>query len=251
MRSSARHTSKKPFQPDYKITDYFSRGDPSLASSNGASDSLRRHQHSLAPSDQASLLSVGMRIRKAVPEGYKTHKTRLMNNEENEPPVNLVGDSLAYETSPQAPAFRPQNNGSRGRELLPFCGIHKIGGLGFQESSNAGVDAFNVSGDSNFSSQESQISNMSTGSVRHVLQPGKRRFEDNEDADDEEEDGILDFDFSLRISAPVESRKMAKARSRVSVRQEQSTFVFNRGVDAFPEADFLRPLDDEVDMGGM
>lgn len=69
---------------------------------------------------QASLLSVGMRVRKSVPEGYKTHKTMDV-------PSSSAPRSL------HAPRTRPPLRSGQSRELTPFCGLHKTGGLAMQE----------------------------------------------------------------------------------------------------------------------
>lgn len=76
---------------------------------------------------QANLLSVGMRVRKSVPEGYKTG-------------TSCSGFSLWADTSASGDQGFPLPTGaasdvsalSSRRELLPFCGIHKVGGLGVQ-----------------------------------------------------------------------------------------------------------------------
>ena len=72
---------------------------------------------------QSSLLSVGMRVRKSVPEGYKTHKT--MSTEEFPLP-----STAPVSAAPARPAYTTTNS----RELAPFCGLHKVGGLSEQAS---------------------------------------------------------------------------------------------------------------------
>lgn len=70
---------------------------------------------------QASLLSVGMRVRKSVPEGYKTHKTVGV---EQLPFTSTAPARLA--------AGRREYCNVSGKELTPFCGLHKTGGWGAQ-----------------------------------------------------------------------------------------------------------------------
>ncbi|RCI12303.1 hypothetical protein L249_0744 [Ophiocordyceps polyrhachis-furcata BCC 54312] len=85
----------------------------------------------LPPSVQADLLSVGMRVRKSVPEGYKTASSsfKLWSDD---------GDGGAG-TTPQASSHHTQTHilkdasAGSSRELLPFCGINRVGGLAFQD----------------------------------------------------------------------------------------------------------------------
>lgn len=69
---------------------------------------------------QTNLLSVGMRVRKSVPEGYKTGTPYSG--------FKLWSDAESSLPKCKAPIVGPQ------RELLPFCGIHSIGGLSSQPS---------------------------------------------------------------------------------------------------------------------
>ncbi|KAH7362252.1 ribonucleotide reductase inhibitor [Plectosphaerella cucumerina] len=68
---------------------------------------------------QTNLLSVGMRVRKSVPEGYKTG-------------TPYSGFKLWSDADTSLPMCKAPS-GPR-RELLPFCGIHSIGGLSSQPS---------------------------------------------------------------------------------------------------------------------
>ncbi|KYK58990.1 ribonucleotide reductase inhibitor [Drechmeria coniospora] len=68
----------------------------------------------LPASVQANLLSVGMRVRKSVPEGYKT-----------------AGPS-AFKLWTDSAVVSPSPSHLRSAELLPFCGINKVGGLDVQ-----------------------------------------------------------------------------------------------------------------------
>ncbi|EUC45660.1 hypothetical protein COCMIDRAFT_95008 [Bipolaris oryzae ATCC 44560] len=89
----------------------------------------RDHLASNAPPHvQADLLSVGMRVRKSVPEGYKTHKmlsspsdrfARARPRLDIKPPPEAVPDHYQHQ-----------------RELLPFCGLHNIGGFAEQPTTN-------------------------------------------------------------------------------------------------------------------
>jgi hypothetical protein len=77
-------------------------------------------QPTLPSNVQANLLSVGMRVRKSVPEGYKTKGTSAFKLWTDNAPVNA---STAIAKAPGKGASR---------ELLPFCGINKVGGLDTQ-----------------------------------------------------------------------------------------------------------------------
>ncbi|KAI0487566.1 ribonucleotide reductase inhibitor-domain-containing protein [Xylaria cf. heliscus] len=85
----------------------------------------------LPASVQSNLLSVGMRIRKSVPEGYKTgnYDAFALWDESDTSPTTAVTIMGEGQRS-RANAF------STPRELLPFCGIHKVGGLDTQPGDN-------------------------------------------------------------------------------------------------------------------
>ncbi|KAI2468107.1 ribonucleotide reductase inhibitor-domain-containing protein [Annulohypoxylon bovei var. microspora] len=111
------------------ITSFFSSASPSSPSSS--------QQHLGIPSTppyinspplpatvQANLLSVGMRVRKSVPEGYKTggySAFALFDENANPQTHGTMGEGRSRANAISTP-----------RELLPFCGIHKVGGLDTQ-----------------------------------------------------------------------------------------------------------------------
>ncbi|KAI0521017.1 ribonucleotide reductase inhibitor-domain-containing protein [Xylaria bambusicola] len=74
---------------------------------------------------QANLLSVGMRIRKSVPEGYKTGSYNAFALWD-ETDADSITVTMGEGQRSRANAF------SSPRELLPFCGIHRVGGLDSQ-----------------------------------------------------------------------------------------------------------------------
>lgn len=189
--SATAHRNKRPFQPS--ITSYFARADRFDHDAAHSPTRADTQQQGLAPvpaNVQASLLNVGMRVRKSVPEGYKTHKTVP-------PPTNT---SAPY-SKPQ-PHFVPTTAAaaaSRPTELLPFCGLHKTGGYVVQQQQtstpylqdfgsastttttthpvNAHAIRFSAEDFSPFSSQESSISTDSLPATN----AHKRRFDDEED----------------------------------------------------------------------
>ncbi|OJD34589.1 ribonucleotide reductase inhibitor [Diplodia corticola] len=185
MSTTSAHRTKRPFQPS--ITSYFARADrsdPDAASSPICDQPPPQGLAAVPANVQASLLNVGMRVRKSVPEGYKTHKTL--------PPTANPSIPSHVQYKPQA-TFAPTMPTSRPTELLPFCGIHKTGGYDVQQQSPSYFhhDAGNASSahavdahafaspadDFGLSSQESNASTISTDS----LPTNKRRYEDDED----------------------------------------------------------------------
>ncbi|RYO95302.1 hypothetical protein DL766_005342 [Monosporascus sp. MC13-8B] len=120
-----------------QITSFFSSATgsstsaSSLSFSTSSSHTTRASQSfgsSLLPAPvQANLLSVGMRVRKSVPEGYKTGTySAFALWDESDCAANMAGGAASSEGRSRANAF------SSPRELLPFCGIHKVGGLDTQ-----------------------------------------------------------------------------------------------------------------------
>jgi Ribonucleotide reductase inhibitor len=255
---SAMQPRKRQFQPT--IDSFFARADRDEWLANAFNDSRPLSTPDLPASVQASLLNVGMRVRKAVPEGYKTHKTALFTD----PTPALPKSSVA---------FAPRRLG----ELQPFCGLHKIGGLSVQpHSESAPVDAFAQTGrafaDSDtalFTSQESNASTISTDSAP-AANPNKRPFAEDEE---EEESGFPlqfpdpVFDLSMSpssrpgfpishtpmpdLNALLSPRQFAKPKSKRkgTAARDENTHPATVDID-FEEAEFLTPWDvDPMDFG--
>ena len=154
------HRKKRQFQP--AITSYFHTPQDFSGSDSSAVDDHEDYQRggprlrtipqpkprhpTFAPSVpdhvQSSLLSVGMRVRKSVPEGYKTSKTlpslqiptmqtplRKPHNAFRE--TNPALEALKIPVDTLASTLQHQ------RELLPFCGLNKIGGYAEQPTPDA------------------------------------------------------------------------------------------------------------------
>ncbi|CAE7031181.1 hypothetical protein CFE70_004383 [Pyrenophora teres f. teres 0-1] len=136
------HRSKRKFQPS--ITSYFAARDQFDDNEDlrGLDPITRpRHHHNntrpaqqrerLAPDlpgqVQAELLSVGMRVRKSVPEGYKTNKMSL-------PLIQTTMWKPTFDVKPSREDV--PDDYVHQRELLPFCGLHKIGGYAEQPTTN-------------------------------------------------------------------------------------------------------------------
>ncbi|KAI0551461.1 ribonucleotide reductase inhibitor-domain-containing protein [Xylaria curta] len=114
-----------------QITSFFtSTTGTASASPNNNHNNNNYYYISQTPSQlpayvQTNLLSVGMRVRKSVPEGYKTgnyNTFALWDESDTGPTTSTMGEGQRS----RANAF------SSPRELLPFCGIHRVGGLDTQ-----------------------------------------------------------------------------------------------------------------------
>ncbi|KAI4859277.1 ribonucleotide reductase inhibitor-domain-containing protein [Hypoxylon rubiginosum] len=110
--------------------------DPSSRTQTTASSDLRGPL--LPDSVQANLISVGMRVRKSVPEGYKTgtYSAFALWDETDSSVVYTTTSAMTMgEGRSRANAI------STPRELLPFCGIHKVGGLSTQPETRPSANA--------------------------------------------------------------------------------------------------------------
>lgn len=193
---------------------------------------------------QTSLLSVGMRIRKSVPEGYKTKPKQP-------PPIHHHG------------SFRVENNLHRDccpTGLLPYCGILKTGNL--EQEQTPQVDDLPPldfdDDDGGFpSSQESSTSEMSSGD-RYAALPllancNKRPYDDQEQLSPVHPDPLRSHPFGriddtfLMARRPMLQPKTRKARPVTEMVAKNSREVMD--LDDFVEADFLRfehNMDEEI-----
>ncbi|KAG9191600.1 hypothetical protein G6011_10334 [Alternaria panax] len=201
------HCSKRKFQPS--ITSYFEvrddwednddlRGlDPITRPRHQNTRRVAPHPHQqqqqqrerLAPDVpghvQADLLSVGMRVRKSVSEGYKMHKISGLPSIQ----TTMARSTLAVKPPREAVPDQVQHQ----RELLPFCGLHKIGGFAEQPTTNPHL--YNADGTPSppsyfplpaetftqpFSSTASTDSGCSTTSQR-PHNPSKRSWQDEDE----------------------------------------------------------------------
>ncbi|KAI1658805.1 ribonucleotide reductase inhibitor-domain-containing protein [Daldinia decipiens] len=110
-----------------QITSFFASQHPDTSSANYTNARAHNTSDPASPSlpatVQANLLSVGMRVRKSVPEGYKTgsYSAFTLWDENNSVSTATMGEGRSRANAISTP-----------RELLPFCGINKVGGLGTQ-----------------------------------------------------------------------------------------------------------------------
>ena len=119
---------------------------------------------------QADLLKVGMRVRKAVPEGYKTHKFTPR------PFFNM--NRLSPETQAAVSGSPPQTNA----ELDPYYagGLHNVGGLAMQPLATATFCGISLSTLAKYESSYND-QKMWTYSTSH-----KRGIELDEDSDEQD-----------------------------------------------------------------
>lgn len=242
------HQAKRPYagsQPS--ITSYFS----AATNNHNHNYSISSHQFASSavsegtfpappPSVQSNLLNVGMRVRKSVPEGYKTNSFAyspffVEDRDIQTVPTSTLAPALGQRILPVAKT-RPR---AGVRELTPFCGILKVGGMAQQADDEGGIYSDEEMEDDEevpwlaFGSQESVMSSV-----------GKRRFSD------EEEEVALAASFG---GTAVGERVLAVPRRRgggkKAGRGQENVAVL--GEDDFQEAEFLDyGLVGEVEMSG-
>jgi hypothetical protein len=301
MHTTDRHPHKRPFQPS--ITSYFARDDSAFSDSDDQDDihlrgltpiTRSRPQHqvreALAPPlpgpVQTDLMQVGMRVRKSVPEGYKTHHNKMMALPSIQTTLshpNSTTTTITLDVKASIP-----DEVIHQRELLPFCGLQKIGGFAEQPTTNihlyAGVDASTGTRPTNMFplnaetfSQPFHFSSQDSGyeSVYANANPSKRSWHDEDDVIN----GRSAFVFSKgpvveveevpvsplsatpeNMLPPVRRVKMPKSRRQkalsmqdvdmdgVTVIHVDRRIAAGSGSD-FEEADFLN--EGEVVMGGV
>ncbi|KAK4139119.1 uncharacterized protein C8A04DRAFT_16141 [Dichotomopilus funicola] len=138
------------------ITSFFSRS-TSGANSNSANPSPKPPLDGPAvPAQiQTDLLNVGMRVRKAIPEGYKTgtaYSAFTLWAEDN------ATKNTADDAQPSsAPSSVPYNSSMR--ELEPFCGLNRVGGLAFQPAYDS---SSNGDGNPGLTSSQDTVSSSSS-----------------------------------------------------------------------------------------
>ncbi|KAL2686981.1 hypothetical protein Neosp_004528 [[Neocosmospora] mangrovei] len=179
-------------------------------------------QPTLPSTVQANLLSVGMRVRKSVPEGYKTTGTSAFK---------LWTDNAPVPTSTP----RRAANKATSRELLPFCGINKVGGLDtqpeFEQDDIPDVDAI----------PELSMSQESTESVDSNETYRKRFFEEDDESNVSSYAQAMAGESDPRIYAIPVSQAQKAARLGTGGQGRTAT-----GPD-FEDAEFLVYGDESMD----
>ncbi|KAL6866765.1 ribonucleotide reductase inhibitor domain-containing protein [Trichoderma novae-zelandiae] len=150
-----------------QITSFFTSHSPTSSTSNNTPEPALRPV--LPANVQANLLSVGMRVRKSVPEGYKTTGSGM-----------LVWNDAKSGGAPGARASAAVAARPVAKELLPFCGINKVGGMDTQPESVYEYD----DGDVPALDQVPELS-MSQESMDSVAEsgPSRKRVLDEQDED--------------------------------------------------------------------
>lgn len=223
------HVRKRQYQPS--ISSYFP--------ADGTRSQPTRSPLSppLPAETQASLLSVGMRVRKSVPEGYKTHKT-------------IGTDGFPFpSTAPAAPRTQqsPSYASQPTRELTPFCGLHKTGGWasqpqqGYIPASSAPAAVETDSMPSMTMSQQTMPSTQGSFTSLSSSRAGESKKRTFEEEIEEDMDAFFD---------EVEDEKMGAgrrpiAKPKVGLRRAATDGVLVAGVadGDFDEAAFLAPMD--------
>jgi len=236
------HTRKRPFQPS--IDSFFHRDDN--AGSSLTSKSISPMSPPLPGETQASLLSVGMRVRKSVPEGYKTHKT-----------LGEAGFPFPSTAPTSSAPPRPTYSSESSRELAPFCGLHKVGGWAQQQSPfnppPSSAPAASRTGDADgyeampaLSMSQSTIPSTQS-SFPLQQQPPKTNKRSYEDEIEDELDAYFSEVEEEDHETLIAKRAIAQPRSRMQKAPAGNGQVSIVGEDGdFEEATFLAPM--EVDM---
>ena len=220
------HPSKRQFlgppASQQSITTYFSSSpsylstnyDPPTSSHISATYTLYNtppalsipsaQQHSPALSSpplpaavQSNLLSVGMRVRKSIPEGYKTG-TYSAFTLFSESPVSPC-TPVPYRPDVRSSGVGDASNGlghagkekkmgrARARELTPFCGILKVGGFAVQDMGMVSESDMGSEECPPLSSQGSTVTVDSWVGSFGSGKSNKRRWECDEDEEAEQE----------------------------------------------------------------
>ena len=238
--SSTGHARKRQFQPS--IASYCNRD---VNSSN--SHALPRTTSPLSPplpaDTQASLLSVGMRVRKSVPEGYKTHKT-----------LGTEGFPFPSAAPPTSTTTVDRGYGVPSpRKLTPFCGLHKTGGWAAQDappstapaamqrddgSDDEAVPGLSMSQSTLPATQTSFLSFTSKQSRTTKKRGYEEEIEDDLDAYFDE---VEDLKSAEQLSSHSERPFARMKGSGMKAASEGPVRIV--GEDDFEEAAFLAPLD--------
>lgn len=243
MAPSSTHDRKRQYQPSNQttLTSYFDRNSDNARSSSPMSPPL-------PPYVQSGLLSVGMRVRKSVPEGYKTEDKTFSS------PFSPTSSAPAQRPSPSGHTFGRSNT----RELMPFCGLHKTGGWAAQEMPVSSAPAA-LGGGWRDEEEDMPGLTMSQSSMRSSRHEGpsmsqhwnndkKRSYED-----DAEEDMDAFFDESEADAAALTqhyntTRPLARMKASVTTRKPGTlSDVRILNGDDFEEATFLVPMDVDYD----
>jgi Ribonucleotide reductase inhibitor len=226
-------TKRRRFQAP--ITSFFTSRPPSPEALLNAKQEQEQQEPLLSPplpdEIQSSLLTVGMRIRKSVPEGYKTQKTLHSARIYDQSKYPLGSGIRDYESTTDTTA----SSISRGdyAELAPLCGLHKIGGMALQPmltaASELGPYRRNAEQAEALNPWSPPSSQESTYSDSPLPPSKKRNFTFDQDEDDEVEFGN-DFLTQQPSSYPFSHTRMPSLDPffPTPARSEQRAFAIPR-----------------------
>lgn len=267
------HRAKRPFagaasDPSQRqITAFFNKASPGSVSEQPQQPAIILRP-ALPADTESNLLTVGMRVRKSIPEGYKTGSSYSA--------FNLFNDIAEEKQQQQQRSATQPPRGSHAtahRELIPFCAIHSVGGLAAQPPSPPLIRHDSIDDVPSLSSSQSSIASSLTAATEPINIstpfPRKRSYDAGDESDTPSISGCLqvpsgewmDGQVSPRSLVPVgweNTRVMAvpkRARQTLKVRGEPAVMVTGEDdkvwtglgqenvrmvVDEdFPEADFL------------
>jgi hypothetical protein len=210
------HVRKRQFQPSSQpsIKSFFTTVGTSSASSPSADidDEYARPLKPTVPDHvQSLLINVGMRVRKSVPEGYKTHKSLSVTT------INYMHPGSIPQHASDLPASSAPELYSKPSELAPFCGLHKIGGFSSQPTSSApGLSH----------SQSTIASSISTPQTPQT-NTRKRNYAEDMDAEldtffDDQHDSMLDDTTSPKPKYPLSHSSMPDLSAKAGIVSPQS-----------------------------
>jgi hypothetical protein len=156
-----------------------------------------------------------MRVRKSVPEGYKTHKSLPVTKIPYMHPGSIPQDSF-----PGLPASSAPELYSKPSELAPFCGLHKIGGMSSQPNSSAPGLSYSQSSIASATStpQTPQINTRKRNYAEDMDAELDTFFDDNQD----QHDSMLDDTVSPKPKYPLSHSSMPGLSAKTSIVSPQS-----------------------------
>jgi Ribonucleotide reductase inhibitor len=170
-----------------------------------------------------------MRIRKSVPEGYKTHKTISLRD-------TLTPGLHNYDSATRTTASSTAHSGYA--ELAPFCGLHKIGGMAVQTMpASSGASRYlpwqRRAEQAEEADPWSQPSSQDSTFNSTILSPSnKRTFAFDQDENDEE-DVAFDFMGQEQSSCPFTHTRMPRLNALFPAPASHSLNTSNLGTRAY------------------
>jgi hypothetical protein len=241
------HVRKRQFQPSSQpsIKSFFTTvGTSSAPSSADVDDEYARPLKPTVPDHvQSLLINVGMRVRKSVPEGYKTHKSLPV------PTIHTMHPGSIPQNHSDLPASSAPELYSKPSELAPFCGLHKIGGFSSQPTSSA----------PGLSYSQSTIASATSRPQTPQTNTRKRNYAEDIDAEldtffDDQHDSMLDETTSPKPKYPLSHSSMPDLSAKAGIVSPQSRPKArmkarspHKLVQDFSDEDvgFLQPMDCE------